>query len=155
MVGAVVTDVSRELKDKQRRQRARQQLLKLNKKKREEKIASLLKELGQHLEVKSQQGTMDPEEYQLLLEDNGHDSEEVSEKMCVQWNHTLKVDNLSTTLQSKSPPKVDNLSTTLQSKSPPKVDNLSTTLQSKSPPKVDNLSTKDKRLGLKWFHCTP
>lgn len=76
-VGSVVTDVSREAKDKQRRERARQQLLKLNKKKREDKIASLLTELNQHLELQGQRETFDLEEYLLMLEEAGHDSEEV------------------------------------------------------------------------------
>ena len=70
-------DVSWEVKDKQRRQRARQQLLKLNKRKREVKIADLLKQLSQHLELRAQQENVDIEEYQLLLEDAGHDSDEV------------------------------------------------------------------------------
>ncbi len=76
-LGPVVSDVSRELKDKQRRQKARQQLLKLNKKKREEKIASLLGELGRLFELRTQQNSMDSEEYQLLLEEAGHQSDEV------------------------------------------------------------------------------
>ena len=36
--GSALTDVSREVRDKQRRQRAREQLLKLNQKRREEKV---------------------------------------------------------------------------------------------------------------------
>ena len=72
-----MSDVSRELKDKQRREKARQQLLRLNKRKREEKIAALLQELSQHLELRAQQDALDPEEYQLLLEDSGHDTDEV------------------------------------------------------------------------------
>ena len=36
--GSTLTDVSREVRDKQRRQRAREQLLKLNQKRREEKV---------------------------------------------------------------------------------------------------------------------
>lgn len=82
-MGSVVTDVSREAKDKQRRERARQQLLKLNKKKREDKIATLLKELNQHLELQRQREAFDLEEYLLMLEEAGHDSEEV-------W-HSLEV----------------------------------------------------------------
>jgi len=69
--------LSRELKDKQRRHKARQQLLKLNKKKREEKIASLLGELGRLFDLRTQQNSMDSEEYQLLLEEAGHQSDEV------------------------------------------------------------------------------
>lgn len=78
-VGPVVTDVSWEAKDKQRRERARQQLLKLNKKKREDKIASLLRELNQHQVLLAQKETSDIEEYLLMLEEAGHDSEEVSQ----------------------------------------------------------------------------
>lgn len=73
----MVTDAAREAKDKQRRERARQQLLKLNRKKREDKIASLLKELSQYSELLNQRDLMDPEEFQLMLEEAGHDSEEV------------------------------------------------------------------------------
>ena len=73
----MVTDVAREAKEKQRRERARQQLLKLNRKKREDKIASLLKELSQHSELLGQRELADPEEFQLMLEEAGHDSEEV------------------------------------------------------------------------------
>ncbi len=73
----MVTDAAREAKDKQRRERARQQLLKLNKKKREEKIAGLLKELSQQSELLSQRELVDPEEFMLMLEEAGHDSEEV------------------------------------------------------------------------------
>lgn len=69
--------MSREAKDKQRRERARQQLLKLNKKKREDKIAGLLRELNQHLELQRQRESFDLEEYLLMLEEAGHDSEEV------------------------------------------------------------------------------
>lgn len=72
-----MSDAGRELKDKQRRQKARQQLLRLNQKKREEKIASLLGELSLLLELRDQQSSVDPEEYQLLLEDAGHQSDEV------------------------------------------------------------------------------
>ena len=36
--GSTLPDVSREVRDKQRRQRAREQLLKLNQKRREEKV---------------------------------------------------------------------------------------------------------------------
>ncbi len=74
----MVTDLSRELKDKQRRQKAREQLLKLNKRKREAKIAGLLKELSQHFELRGVEGNVDPEEYQLLLEEAGYNSEEVN-----------------------------------------------------------------------------
>ena len=73
----MVTDAAREAKDKQRRERARQQLLKLNRKKREDKIASLLKELSQYSELLNQRDLMDLEEFQLMLEEAGHDSEEV------------------------------------------------------------------------------
>ena len=72
-----MTDVSREAKDRQRRERARQQLLKLNKRRREEKIAGLLRELNQLLELQRQREALDLEEYVLLLEEAGHDSEEV------------------------------------------------------------------------------
>ena len=74
---SLVTDAAREAKDKQRRERARQQLLKLNRKKREEKIAGLLRDLSQHSELLSQQECTDPEEFQLMLEEAGYDSEEV------------------------------------------------------------------------------
>ena len=76
-MGPAVSDMGKELKDKQRRQKARQQLLRLNKKKREEKIAGLLGELSQLLELREQQGCVDPEDYQLLLEEAGHHSDEV------------------------------------------------------------------------------
>lgn len=72
-----ITDASREAKDKQRREKARQQLLKLNKQKREDKIAALLRELNQHVTLRAQQESCDFEEYQLLLEEAGHESEEV------------------------------------------------------------------------------
>lgn len=80
MAGSVIPDVSREAKDKQRREKARQQLLKLNKKRREEKIAGLLRVLNQHLQLRAQQESCDPDDYQLMLEEAGHDSEEVSEE---------------------------------------------------------------------------
>ncbi len=69
----------KEAKDRQRRERARQQLLKLNKQKREDKIAHLLKELNQHMTLQAQQESCDFEEYLVLLEEAGHESEEVSE----------------------------------------------------------------------------
>ena len=77
-VGGVVADAAREAKDQQRRERARQQLLKLNKQKREDKIAGLLKELNQHIGLQAQHDSCDGEEYQMLLEEAGHESEEVS-----------------------------------------------------------------------------
>jgi len=76
-VGVVTSDVNRELKDKQRRQKARRQLLSLNKKKREEKIACLLDELGRLYDLRTQQHSLDIEEYQLLLEEEGYQSDEV------------------------------------------------------------------------------
>lgn len=77
----MVTDVSREAKERQRRERARQQLLKLNKKKREDKIAGLSQELNQHLELQRQRDSLDIEEYLLTLEEAGHDSEEVTDTL--------------------------------------------------------------------------
>ena len=73
-VGSAVLDASREAKDKQRREKARQQLLKLNKQKREDKIANLLRQLNQHIALQTQQESCDLEEYQVLLEEAGHES---------------------------------------------------------------------------------
>ena len=63
--------VAKQQRDVQRRQRAREQLLRVNQRKKEEKIAeqtSRLTALTQQLEAQS---TFDPEEYQLMLEDIG------------------------------------------------------------------------------------
>ena len=76
-------DASREAKDKQRREKARKQLLKLNKIKREEKIATLLTQRNRHIALQAQQESCDAEEYQLLLEEAGHESEEVCVCVCV------------------------------------------------------------------------
>ena len=76
-MGVVSSDIGRELKEKQRRQKARHQLLSLNKKKREEKISSLLEELGRLFDLRTQQHSLDMEEYQLLLEEEGYQSDEV------------------------------------------------------------------------------
>ena len=73
-------EVSKELKDKQRRQRAREQLLKVNQKKKEEKIAAHQNELDGLLQLLEHQTTFDPEEYQMMLEDAGFDSSEGLQK---------------------------------------------------------------------------
>ena len=73
-------EVSKELKDKQRRQRAREQLLRVNQKKKEEKIAAYQNELDGLLQLLEYQTTFDPEEYQMMLEDGGFDSLEELQK---------------------------------------------------------------------------
>ena len=70
-VPSAMDSVAKQQRDVQRRQRAREQLLRVNQRKKEEKIAeqtSRLTALTQQLEAQS---TFDPEEYQLMLEDIG------------------------------------------------------------------------------------
>ena len=75
---SAVMDASRELKEKQRKKKAREQLLKWNQKKREEKIATYMLQLEQLLQLQQAQETVDPEEFQLMLEESGYDTVEVS-----------------------------------------------------------------------------
>ncbi len=63
-------------KDAQRRQRAREQLLRVNQRKKEEKIATLTTKLTVLTQQLESQFTFDPDEYQLLLEEGGFSSVE-------------------------------------------------------------------------------
>ena len=75
--GSVVSDVSREVKDRQRKQKAREQLLKLNQRKREEKIAGYQEQLERLAHFTQLQETEDSEDFQLIIEEAGYDSVEV------------------------------------------------------------------------------
>ena len=76
--GSVVSDVSREVKERQRKQRAREQLLKLNQRKREEKIASYQEQLERLAHYQQLQETEDAEDFQLIIEEAGYESADVS-----------------------------------------------------------------------------
>jgi actin-related protein 5 len=66
----------REARDRQRRERAREQLLKVNQRKREEKIAEFEEELERLLAVQTEREQLDAEEYSLLLEQAGFPTHE-------------------------------------------------------------------------------
>ncbi len=75
-VPSAMDSVAKQQRDVERRQRAREQLLRVNQRKKEEKIAeqtSRLTMLTQQLEAQS---TFDPEEYQLMLGDIGFNTVE-------------------------------------------------------------------------------
>ncbi len=63
-------------RDAQRRQRAREQLLRVNQRKKEDKIATLTTKLTMLTQQLEAQLTFDPDEYQLLLEEGGFSSVE-------------------------------------------------------------------------------
>ena len=72
MSATTATDTaSKEQRDQQRRQRAREQLLRVNQRKKEEKIAAYQIQLNKLTQLLESQSTFDPEEYQLMLEDDG------------------------------------------------------------------------------------
>ena len=75
--GSIVSDVSREVKDRQRKQRARMQLLKLNQRKREEKIAGYQEQLERLAHLQQLQETEDAEDFQIIVEEAGYESVEV------------------------------------------------------------------------------
>ena len=88
--GSVVSDVSREVKERQRKQRAREQLLKLNQRKREEKIASYQEQLERLSHLQQLQETEDAEDFQLIIEEAGYDSTEVREHGLREWSSCQK-----------------------------------------------------------------
>ena len=97
---SVVSDVSREVKERQRKQRAREQLLKLNQRKREEKIASYQDQLERLAHLQQLQETEDAEDFQLIIEEAGYETAEVNAiagSSCFYFN--CRSGEMSTTVQ--------------------------------------------------------
>ena len=84
-----MSDVSREVKDRQRKQRARMQLLKLNQRKREEKIAGYQEQLERLAHLQQLQETEDAEDFQIIVEEAGHESVEVDKIVFVRTKSCL------------------------------------------------------------------
>lgn len=102
-----VDEVSKELKDKQRKQRARDQLLRVNQKKKEEKIADYQNKLVDLSQLFKSQLTVDPEEYQLMLEESGLDTVEELQTATAQTRAALEMEqtklaNLERTLAGET-----------------------------------------------------
>lgn len=102
-----VDEVSKELKDKQRKQRARDQLLRVNQKKKEEKIADYQNKLDDLSQLFKSQLTVDPEEYQLMLEESGLDTVEELQTAMAQTRAALEMEqtklaNLERTLAGET-----------------------------------------------------
>lgn len=102
----LVDAAGKETRDKQRRERAREQLLKINQRKREEKIAEYEMELEKLLSVQGEREQIDPEEYSLLLEETGFPSHEalVAATQALQTSLETEQQRLASLLQKLNSP---------------------------------------------------